>query len=59
MQIACSPLEAFLSSTLECYFDSSCLQLLVPDSSIFTPLNSIQTSRFFLKNTMEDMISDL
>ena len=42
MQVACFPLEGFLSSTLECYFDSSCFQRLVLNSSIFTPLNSTE-----------------
>jgi hypothetical protein len=59
MQTACSPLEGFLSSTLECYFDSSCLQLLVPNSTIFTPLNSSQSSRFFPNTTLEDIINEL
>lgn len=59
MQVACSPLESFLSSTLECYFDSSCLQLLVPDLTNFVPLNSSTTSRFFPNTTMEDLVGDL
>ena len=59
MQTACSPLESFLSSTLECYFDSTCLQLLVPNTTMFIPLNSSQTSRYFLNTTMEDIVNDL
>jgi hypothetical protein len=59
MQTACYPLEGFLSSTLECYFDSSCLQLLVPNSTVFMPLNATQTSRFLPNTTLEELINDL
>jgi hypothetical protein len=59
MQTACFPLEGLLSSTLECYFDSSCLQLLVPNSTIFTPLNSTKASRFPPDTTIEQLINEL
>ena len=59
MQIACSPLEGFLSSTLECYFDATCLELLVSNSSIYTPLNSTTPSQYFPNTTIEDLISEL
>ena len=59
MHIACYPLEGWLLSTLECYFDSTCLQLLVPNSTAFVPLNSSKISRFPPNTTMDDLVADL
>ena len=52
MQVACTPLEGVLSSTLECYFDPSCIQLLVTNASIVKPFefntaNSIPTKYYY------------
>jgi hypothetical protein len=59
MQTACYPLEGLLASSLECYFDSSCLQLIVPNSTAFIPLNSAETSRFSPNTTVDDLINEL
>ena len=59
MQTACLPLEGFLASTLECYFNLSCLQLLVSNFTDFIPLNSTAPSRYSPNTTMEEIINNL
>lgn len=59
MQTACYPLEGVMASTLECYFDSSCLQLLVGNSTPFTPLDSTRPSRFPPNTTVKDLLYEL
>ncbi len=59
MQTACYPLEGLLASSLECYFDSSCLQLIVPNSTAFIPLNSTEISQFSPNTTVDDLINEL
>ncbi|CAF4546740.1 unnamed protein product, partial [Rotaria sp. Silwood2] len=40
MRTDCYVSDGLLASTLECYYDSSCLELLVSDATAFTPLNA-------------------
>lgn len=59
MQTDCYPFNGFLTSTLECYYDSSCLKLLVPDASSFSPLNSSLPSKFSVKSSVQDLMKSL
>lgn len=59
MQTGCYPLEGLLASTLECYYDLSCFQLLASNSTVFVPLNTTQTTRFPLNTTVEELINEL
>ena len=46
MRSNCYPFDGLLASTLECYFDASCLKLLVPDATPFQPLDAQRTGHF-------------
>ena len=46
IQVGCHLMESALTSTLECYYDPSCINLLVPNGSMFAPLNSSHFSHF-------------
>ena len=46
MRSDCYPFNGLLASSLECYFDVSCLALLVSNTTPFQPLNAQLTSRF-------------
>ena len=59
MWTACYPLEGVLSSTLECYFDPACIELLVSNATAFTPLNATETSQFPPNTTVQDLINEL
>jgi hypothetical protein len=57
MTTDCYPYGGLLASTLECYYNSSCLQLLVSNISAFKPLNSTAPSRFTLASTVNDLVN--
>lgn len=57
LQTDCYPINGFLASNLECYYDLSCLELLVPNASSFLPLNSSLPSRFSLQTNMQDFLN--
>lgn len=59
MQMSCYPFNGFLKSTLECYYDSACIALLVPNASTFSPLDSISPTRFSPTSTFQDMVNQL
>ena len=56
MRTDCYPYEGLLASTLECYYDSSCLQLLVSNISAFKPLNATSFSRYALDSTVTSLL---
>lgn len=59
MKTGCYPLTSLLASTLECYYDSSCLQLLVSNVSSFPPLDSTVPSRYAPDTTVQDLVREL
>jgi hypothetical protein len=59
MKTDCYPFSSLLASTLECYYDSSCLQLLVSNLSSFPPLNSTQPSRHAADTTVQGLANQL
>ncbi|CAF1409800.1 unnamed protein product [Adineta steineri] len=67
LKMGCTSSESFLSSTLECFYDLSCINLIQSYTSIFDehdianasePL-SITDSRFLMNTTIMDLINDL
>ena len=57
MRTGCYAYEALLDSTLECYYDVSCLQLLVSNISSFKPLNQNTSSRFLMHDTVSTILN--
>ena len=59
MKTACLPVDGFLSSTLECYSDPSCIQLLVPNSTAI-PLNRTYPTRFpIVHTTLQEIVDEM
>jgi hypothetical protein len=63
MNSGCLPIESLLGSTLECYFDSTCLRLLLqlPNASdlVYSPLDTSVSSRFYANTTVETLVNHL
>ena len=57
MRSDCYPFDGLLASSLECYFDAACLQLLVSTSAYFQPLNNQLTTRFPSKMAISSILS--
>ncbi|CAF1238074.1 unnamed protein product [Adineta ricciae] len=47
--------SGLLASTLECYYNASCLQLFVPNSFIFQPSKTTLPSRFTPQGTIANV----
>ena len=59
MLVGCYPYTSLLQSTLECFYDQSCLdllQLFIPELSFTSPISS---SRFPQNTTVEDLYGEL
>ncbi|CAF1350011.1 unnamed protein product, partial [Adineta ricciae] len=64
MKMGCTPSQSFLRSTLECFYDQSCLDLLQQYTNYsysLTALSSKTTSasRFSQNTTIEELVQDL
>ncbi|UJR06898.1 hypothetical protein I4U23_011188 [Adineta vaga] len=65
LKIGCTPSESFLLSTLECFYDQSCLSLIqqytnsTHDMNLTTPLSTIVKSRFLPNTTINKLIEHL
>src|SRR5690606_29747981 len=62
--IACQVIESLLMSTLECFYNQTCIQILqsymVPSSRInTTALNSSSLSRYSVNSTIQDLLDQL
>ena len=58
----CLPRFSIMQSTLECFFDSNCLniiQSLAIGTSLYYPLNTSISSRFSINTTIESMFNEL
>ena len=55
MKADCYPYDALTVSTLECFYDLACIELLVSDVSNFRPLNASLPSKFFTNETIESL----
>ncbi|CAF4173322.1 unnamed protein product, partial [Adineta steineri] len=63
LKMGCTPSESLLASTLECYYDQSCINLIETMAGYNTnitpiPLN-ITNSRFLMNTTVMNLINDL
>ncbi|CAF4179203.1 unnamed protein product [Adineta steineri] len=56
---ACVPLESLLTSSLECFYNSTCITQIFPSRNITEQLNAIQTSRYAINTTVEQMLQNL
>ena len=56
IKTGCYPYDSLVASTLECYYNSSCLQLFLTNLSSFKPLNSNLTSKYALDSTVLDLV---
>ncbi|CAF1459507.1 unnamed protein product, partial [Adineta steineri] len=62
LKIGCTPSEALFSSTLECFYDISCINLILEfvdnDNMLYSPLSS-NNSRFSINSTVLDLITNV
>ncbi|CAF1486126.1 unnamed protein product, partial [Adineta steineri] len=63
LKMGCTPSESLLASTLECFYDQSCInliQIMVGYSENITPIPlNITNSRFLMNMTVMNLINDL
>ena len=63
MFIGCLPITSLRLSTLQCFYDQSCLDtvknVLKLENLSITALNSTQSSRFFVNTTLDHIIDNL
>jgi hypothetical protein len=64
LKMGCTPSESFLASTLECFYDSSCISLIQEHAQSTNKNNtiiSLQTysSRFSMNTSIIDLLNDL
>jgi len=60
MKMGCTPSESFLSSTLECFYDQSCLDLIQQYTNYSKSLNPLSTisSRFSPNTTINELVKN-
>ena len=66
-KMGCTPTESFLQSTLECFYNSSCINLIEEQSNYSNNTNgtlipsplSLTTSRFSINTTVKDLVKVL
>ncbi|CAF1528502.1 unnamed protein product, partial [Adineta ricciae] len=64
LKIGCTPSEAFLSSTLECFYNSSCLDLILQytnnsDSTVKISILSTNNSQYSMDSTVLDLVTNV
>ena len=59
MQMGCFAMDSALTSTLECYFDEACLNLLVSNASRFPVLSTTVDKHFKPNDTVEYLVDEL
>ncbi len=67
LKMGCTPSESFLASTLECFYDSSCINLIQEYTSHTNNINSTYShiplstnmSRFLINTTISELINNL
>ncbi|CAF1440027.1 unnamed protein product [Adineta steineri] len=63
LKMGCTPSESFLQSTLECFYNQSCIDLIQKRTNInnnltysFVSLSTTNTSRFLINTTIDKLI---
>ena len=61
LKIGCLPSQSFLLSTLECFYDQSCINLIEENIHSTSSMSSslIKTSRFLLNTTINELIKNV
>ncbi|CAF1271698.1 unnamed protein product [Adineta ricciae] len=59
LKIGCTPSESFLVSTLECFYDLSCIALIRGKSLDTVNINATGSRRFLPNTTVIDLVNDL
>ncbi|CAF1463585.1 unnamed protein product [Adineta steineri] len=68
LKMGCTPSESFRASTLECFYDQSCIDLIqqytinpnrINSTNFFNPLSTINNSRFSINTTIAEFIDEL
>lgn len=65
LKIGCTPSESFLTSTLECFYDRSCLSIIgqstntIYEMNLTKTLSTSLTNRFSIDTTVNELINDL
>ncbi|CAF1637182.1 unnamed protein product, partial [Adineta ricciae] len=64
LKMGCTPSEAFLSSTLECFYNSSCLDLILQytnnsDNTIEISILSTNNSQYSMDSSILDLITNV
>ena len=59
IQVGCFPMDGLLVSTLECYHDRSCLELLVSNATVFPPLLSTLKTQFPSNTTVQRLVDEV
>ncbi|CAF1509537.1 unnamed protein product, partial [Adineta steineri] len=64
LKMGCTPSESFLASTLECFYDSSCINLIQEQTNYNNPINttislSPNSSHFLINTTVRDLVNVL
>ena len=59
LQVGCYPIDGLFASTLECFFDASCIELLVPNATRFTPLDRNKLTRFSTNTPFQLLVNTL
>jgi hypothetical protein len=63
LKMGCTPSESFLASTLECFYDLSCINLIqeithTNDTDVPIPLN-LTNSRFAINTNVNNLVKEL
>lgn len=63
LKMGCTPSESFLVSTLVCFYNQSCIDLIQQYSNVnakpLKPLSLLEASRFSLNTTVEELVNYL
>ena len=62
LRSGCMPVDAILSSSLECFYDQNCINAIIPYLNIptnFTAMNILTPSRFPITSTVEAIVNEL
>ena len=59
LKMGCTPSESFLASTLECFYDQACINLIEGKYNYTFSINTTNSTRFLPNTTVIDLINEL